>query len=167
MAKAMVGRGDVVADIGCRTGSISIQAAKEVGEEGKVFAVDRDEKAIETTRLNAEKFGMEGIVETLHGEGFKTLQSLPPLDAIIVGGSGEHLRAIIDVSKERLKGGGRVVVNSVTMETCSAAFESLKKVFGKVDVTLVMIAKGKDLDLKTLMISRNPVMIMRSIKGEK
>jgi len=44
---------------------------------------------------------------------------------------------------------------------------SLKKVFGKVDVTLVMIAKGKDLDLKTLMISRNPVMIMRSIKGEK
>ncbi len=171
LSKAMVERGNTVADIGCGTGGISVQAAGEVGEEGRVFAVDLNKRAVETTRTNAKKFGMESIIEVLHGEGFEILQSLPHLDATIVGGSGGHLREIIEASYEKLRDKGHMVVNCITMETCSGAFDALKEVFGNVDVTLVMIANGKDLDFSTIMISRNPVMIMRSIKagikGEK
>jgi ubiquinone/menaquinone biosynthesis C-methylase UbiE len=52
--------GMVFLDIGCGEGFFSILAAKKVGENGKIFAVDIDSSAIEKLKQKAE--GLKNIV---------------------------------------------------------------------------------------------------------
>lgn len=54
--------GDQVLDYGCGPGSFSIEAAKLVGESGKVFAVDVHPSAIESAKRRASKEGLTNIV---------------------------------------------------------------------------------------------------------
>jgi ubiquinone/menaquinone biosynthesis C-methylase UbiE len=52
----------VFLDIGCGDGFFSILAAKKVGENGKVFAVDIDSSAIEKLKQKAVAEGLNNIV---------------------------------------------------------------------------------------------------------
>jgi ubiquinone/menaquinone biosynthesis C-methylase UbiE len=54
-------RGQVVADLGCRTGYYTLILAKSVGPEGKVYAVDLDKNCIQTLEKKAEKAGYHNI----------------------------------------------------------------------------------------------------------
>ncbi len=54
--------GMVFADIGCGEGFFSLLAAKQVGENGKVYAVDIDPKAIDRLRQKAQKEGITNVV---------------------------------------------------------------------------------------------------------
>ena len=45
-----------VLDVGCGSGSVSIEAALQVQQSGKVFAIDLDPNAIELTKKNIAKF---------------------------------------------------------------------------------------------------------------
>ena len=60
ISKARLCPGYTVYDIGCGSGSISIEAAIQV-ESGKVIAIDYDPNAIELTKKNIEKFGLTNI----------------------------------------------------------------------------------------------------------
>ena len=55
ISKARLCPGYTVYDIGCGSGSISIEAAIQV-ESGKVIAIDYDPNAIELTKKNIEKY---------------------------------------------------------------------------------------------------------------
>ncbi|HVP17282.1 MAG TPA: class I SAM-dependent methyltransferase [candidate division Zixibacteria bacterium] len=56
-----VRKGQVVADLGCNTGYYTLALAECVGPEGKVYAVDLNEKAIQTLEKEADKFGYHNI----------------------------------------------------------------------------------------------------------
>ncbi len=56
-----VKKGQVVADLGCRTGYYTLILAKSVGPEGKVYAVDLDKKCIQTLQKKADKAGYHNI----------------------------------------------------------------------------------------------------------
>jgi cobalt-precorrin-6B (C15)-methyltransferase len=56
ISKARLKQGQIVYDIGCGSGSISVEAALQVESSGKILAIDFDEKAIKLTKKNAEKF---------------------------------------------------------------------------------------------------------------
>ena len=53
--------GMVFMDIGCGDGFFSILAAKKVGENGKVYAVDTDTSAIEKLNHKANAEGLKNI----------------------------------------------------------------------------------------------------------
>jgi ubiquinone/menaquinone biosynthesis C-methylase UbiE len=53
--------GMVFADIGCGDGFFSILAAKKVGKNGKVYAVDIDSSAIEKLKRKADAEGLKNI----------------------------------------------------------------------------------------------------------
>ena len=53
--------GKVFMDIGCGDGFFTIIAAKKVGANGKVYAVDIDPSAIEKLKLKAKTEGLENI----------------------------------------------------------------------------------------------------------
>lgn len=55
MAELHLRPGQVVGDVGCGTGYFTFRIAKAVGKEGKVFAVDISEKALEAIKSRAEK----------------------------------------------------------------------------------------------------------------
>ena len=86
MAELAAMPGDIVADIGAGTGSLSIEAARAVGD-GTVYAVERNPEAVQLIRENARRFGLTNIVVE-EQEAPAGLEQLPLLDGAIVGGSG-------------------------------------------------------------------------------
>ena len=58
-----VKEGMTLADLGCGVGYHALTAAKMVGQAGKVYAVDIDEKAITAVTKKATKKGLSGVVD--------------------------------------------------------------------------------------------------------
>jgi ubiquinone/menaquinone biosynthesis C-methylase UbiE len=54
-------RGQTVLDFGCGSGTYTIPAAKIVGEQGKVYALDKDKKALDELMQRAKSAGLENI----------------------------------------------------------------------------------------------------------
>jgi len=50
-----------VLDFGCRHGTYTIPAAKVVGNDGRVYAVDKDLSALDTLMKTADELGLENI----------------------------------------------------------------------------------------------------------
>ena len=61
--RGLVRKGQVVADLGCGSGLFSIPLAKMVGDEGRVIAVDIQEKMLEYVRRKAEKAGVSSRIK--------------------------------------------------------------------------------------------------------
>ena len=59
-------RGDVVLDFGCSSGNYTIPAARIVGEEGRVYAIDKDRRDLGKLMRKANSEGLKNIerVET-------------------------------------------------------------------------------------------------------
>ena len=63
ISKARLREGDSVYDIGCGSGSITVEAAIQVGESGKIYAVDKDPNAISLSEENLAKFNIKNATE--------------------------------------------------------------------------------------------------------
>ena len=61
LSKARLNPGQIVYDIGCGSGSISVEAAFQIESKGKVLAVDYDENAVELTKKNLKKFNLSNV----------------------------------------------------------------------------------------------------------
>ena len=61
LQKAGIKRGKTVLDFGCGSGTYTIPAAKIVGEEGIVYALDKDKKVLDELMQKAEYAGLENI----------------------------------------------------------------------------------------------------------
>jgi len=164
ISKARLKPGQVVYDIGCGSGSISVEAALQVESSGKVLAIDYDEKAIELTKKNAEKFQISNIT-TIFGNAKEKILELEQADAIFIGGTGGDTKEIVELSQNKLKSGGRIVIGTILIETLSAVLQILEKLqFEAVDITQVTISKSRKTTTGTMMLSRNPVTIISATK---
>jgi ubiquinone/menaquinone biosynthesis C-methylase UbiE len=61
LVERYVTEGQMVADLGCGPGYYTIALAESVGSNGKVYAVDSDEKAVRAVEKKAEKRGYNNI----------------------------------------------------------------------------------------------------------
>lgn len=155
IAKARLAPHQVVWDIGSGTGSISVEAALLV-PGGTVYAIEKNARAQELTRHNAEQFKTFNIVPIL-GEAPRALYGLPDPHRVIIGGSGGNLTQIFEVAWERLKPGGRIIANTVTIESfihCANLFD-----LGNWEVIQVNIARSKPVGNLNMWQSLNPVYI--------
>lgn len=156
-------RGDeIIYDIGAGTGSIAIECAL-LARDGKVYAIERDGEALGLIEANKDLFGVENL-EVVRGEAPEALKSLPQPDRVVIGGSGGRLVEIVEAVGDKLKSGGRIVINSVTLETLHTSVEVLERLGMEVEVTQVIIAKGEKVGGVRLFRALNPVHI---IVGEK
>jgi len=165
ISKARLKPGQTVYDIGCGSGSISIEAAFQVELSGKVLAIDYDESAIELTKKNIEKFDLSNI-SVIFGNAKEKISELEPADAIFVGGTGRDTKEIVELSQSKLKSGGRIVIGTILIETLYAILQILEKLqFESVDITQVTIAKSRKTSTGTMMLARNPVTIISATKS--
>jgi len=164
ISKARLKQGQTVYDIGCGSGSISVEAALQVESSGKILAIDFDEKAIELTKKNAEKFQISNIT-TIFGNAKEKILELEQADVIFIGGTGGDTQKIVELSQEKLKSGGRIVIGTILIETLSAVLQILEKLqFKEVDITQVTISKSRKTSTGTMMLARNPVTIISATK---
>ena len=164
ISKARLREGSVVVDVGCGTGGLTVEAARQVAPKGKVFALDEDIKAVELTKANVARFAVQGTVQVIQGKAPDALLSLPEADAVLLGGS-KSLRAVLQFVNQKLKKNGRVVVNAILLETGYTALDEIRKLgFKEVDVVTVFVAKGKAVSSGTMMLARNPITIISATK---
>ena len=164
ISKARLKPGQIVYDVGCGSGSISVEAALQVESSGKILAIDFDEKAIELTKKNAEKFQISNIT-TIFGNAKEKILELEQSDAIFIGGTGGDTQKIVELSQTKLKSGGRIVIGTILIETLSAVLQILEKLqFEEVDITQVTISKSRKTTTGTMMLARNPVTIISATR---
>ncbi|WGM88850.1 MAG: precorrin-6Y C5,15-methyltransferase (decarboxylating) subunit CbiT [Candidatus Bathyarchaeum tardum] len=164
LSKAKLFEGAYVIDVGCGTGGLTVEAALQVKEKGRVFALDQNKEAVDLTEQNAAKFGVQNTVEIICGQALEALPNLPQVDAVFIGGS-KSLRETIQLVYKKLKVKGKVVVNSILLETAVNAVDEIRKVgFKDVDVAQIFVVKGKQVPSGTMMLARNPITIISATK---
>ena len=165
MAKAEISPKDTVWDVGAGTGSMSVEAAL-LAPEGRVYAVERKGEGASLIRQNAEKFGAKNIT-VVEGEAPEALDLLPECDAVIIGGSGSRLAEILDKAAEKLADGGRVVINSVTIQTLSEAVEYFRRKSEAFtyEAVCVQVTRLEAVGRYDMMKALNPIYILTAKKN--
>jgi len=149
-------------DVGCGSGSITVELCLQT--KGKVYAIDFDEKAVELTKKNLQKFGVEAE-KVIVGKAQDVLPKLSEVDAVIVGGTWGDTKQVIELAVGRLKKGGRIVIDTIVIETMYQALTALKELeLKEIDITQVIISKARKVTTGTMMLARNPVMIISATK---
>lgn len=164
ISKARLSPGQIVYDVGCGSGSISIEAAHQVGSSGKVFSIDIDPNAVELTKKNLKKFQISNVSVIL-GNAMQKIGELPIADAIFIGGTGGETAEIVKLCESKLKQGGRIVVGTILVETLYSVLNIIEKLsFSSVDIIQVTISKSKKTSTGTMFLARNPVTIISATK---
>jgi len=164
ISKARLKPGQIVYDIGCGSGSISIEAAFQIESSGKVFAIDHDPNAIELTKKNMEKFSVSNI-SVIYGNAKEKILELEKADTIFIGGTGGDTKEIVELSENKLRSGGRIVIGIILIETLYSVLQVLEKLqFESIDITQVTISKSRKTTTGTMMLARNPVTIISATK---
>lgn len=149
-------------DIGCGSGSITVEICLQTNKS-KIYAIDFDEKAIELTRKNLLKFGVDA--EVILSKAQDILPLLPQVDAIVIGGTWGNIEQIIQLSIAKLNKGGRLVIDTILVETVYKAITTINEIrLDEVDITQVTIAKARKVTTGTMMLARNPVIIISATK---
>jgi len=149
-------------DVGCGSGSITVELCLQT--KGKVYAIDFDKNAVELTKKNLQKFGVNAEVILCKAQDL--LPTLPQVDAIMIGGTWGDTRQVIQLAADRLKKGGRLVIDTILIETMYQALAAVNELkLTEIDVTQVTIAKARKVTTGTMMLARNPVMIISATKA--
>ena len=165
ISKARLYPGQTVYDIGCGSGSISIEAALQVESNGNVYAIDFDSNAVELTKKNLEKFGLSNV-KVILGNAKEKISELPEANAIFIGGTGGDTQKIIELCQNKLKSGGRIVIGVILIETLFSVISIMEKLnFTSVDITQITISKSRKTSTGTMMLARNPVTIISATKS--
>jgi len=159
LAKLCLQENLVFWDIGAGTGTVAIEVARLL-RGGMVFAVERDEGALALLRANAEAFGVGNLVP-VPGGAPEALDKLPDPDRVFVGGSGGYLREILEITTARLKKGGVIVVNAITLETLALSVDFLEERNFLCAATLMNVVRVERVGEKHLLRALNPVFIIQ------
>ena len=164
ISKARLSPDQTVLDIGCGSGSITVEAGLQVESGGKVVGVDLDPNAIELTNRNLKKFGVENVTLIL-GNAKEKISDLPEADAIFIGGTGGDTQEIVQLCEDKLKSGGRIVIGVILIETLYAVLQTIEKLkFDSIDITQITIGKSRKTSTGTMMLARNPVTVISATK---
>jgi len=162
ISKLRLREGFSAIDIGCGSGSLTVEVCLQTKGD-RVYAIDYDEKAVELTKKNLLRFGVEA--EIVLSKAQDVLPILPQVDAVIIGGTWGDTEKIIRLGIDRLKKGGRIVIDTILIETMYKAITTINEAnLNEIDITQVIIAKAKKVTTGTMMIARNPIIMISATK---
>jgi cobalt-precorrin-6B (C15)-methyltransferase len=162
ISKLRLKEGQSAIDVGCGSGSITVELCLQT--KGKVYAIDFDQKAVELTKKNLQKFGVTAE-DVILGKAQDVLPKLLDVDAVMVGGTWGDTKQVIELAVGRLKKGGRIVIDTIVIETLYQALRTVNQLeLKEIDITQVTISKARKVTTGTMMLARNPVMIISATK---
>lgn len=148
--------GDAVCwDVGAGTGSVSIEMALQA-RSGKVFAVEKKEKALALLEENRRRFHVSNL-EIVPGSAPEACRELPPPTHAFLGGSSGNLREIVALLLEK-NPRVRIVATAVTLETAAELTRIGKEFsFTEFDAVCINAARSRSAGAFHLMTAQNPV----------
>jgi precorrin-6Y C5,15-methyltransferase (decarboxylating) len=165
LSKMRVFPGACVWDIGAATGSVAIEAARLSGR-GHVWAVEKNAEDCGNIAENVARFHTPQV-RILEGLAPLALQQIPPEDdpdSVFIGGSSGKMSDILDLCLQRLRVGGSLVLNTVTLENQHEALAWLKKSPLTWDLVQVQISRRKPILELNRFDALNPITIFWGIK---
>lgn len=157
-------RSSVVYDIGCGTGSITVETAR-AALEGHVFAVECKEEALELAKHNAKKFCLENVT-FVHGSAPECLKNvdLPAPTHVFIGGSRGNLREMVNFALQK-NPSVKIVANFVTFENLcemQSVLQTLEdeKLIKDVEISQISVSRAEKAGNFHLMKAQNPVFIV-------
>ena len=145
-------------DIGAGTGSVAIEISFQV-KNGKVYAVEKEAKAINLIEKNKLKFERKNI-EIIKGTAPKSLKSLPPANRVFIGGSSGNLRDILDIVNKKLHKKGIIVITAVTLNTLNSAITHLERLDYKLNICNIAVTRTKKIKKYHMLNALNPIYII-------
>lgn len=162
ISKLRLKKDQIVYDIGAGSGSVSIEMGLFL-EGGAVYALERKKKALNLIRKNVNKFKLNNI-NIIEAEAPAGIAALPEADRIFIGGSGGHLAAIIETADQKLKDTGRIVLTAVTINTLTAAVQTLEKLDYDLDIVNIAVTRTKKISDYQMFKALNPVYVISAQK---
>ena len=107
-------KAELLWDIGAGSGSVGIEWMLACSSN-RAVAIERDPVRAGRIARNAAALGVPDLA-IVQREAPMALQDLPPPDAVFIGG-GATTDGMIEAAWAALPGGGRLVVNGITLET--------------------------------------------------
>jgi precorrin-6Y C5,15-methyltransferase (decarboxylating) len=159
LARLQLRLDNVVWDIGAGSGSVGLEAAR-LCPEGHVYAIEKNDADFAIAGQNHAAFGISNY--SLHqGKAPEGLDAWPDPDAVFIGGSGGELASLIALIVGRLRPGGNLVMNFVTLENLATATATLDGIDGVAwDVLQLQAARSKPILHMHRMAAENPVWIV-------
>ena len=157
LSKLSLSPTDIAYDIGCGTGSVTIEMAFSA-YDGKVFAFDKNEEAIALLEQNCQKFHLDNV-EALCGLAPECLKDLPVPDVAFIGGSSGNMDEIVSYLYG-INDKMRFVITAVTLENAMAGLDSLKNVGISGDIVQVAVSKGRQIGDLHMLMAQNPIFII-------
>lgn len=165
VAKLQLESDSILIDVGAGTGTIGIESATYL-RNGKVFAIEKEEKGIETLKENIKKFSLNNI-EVINGRAPEVIPKIS-YNRMFIGGSTGSMKDILEHFMEYADKDGRIVINAITLETLSEATKLLKELdFKEIEVVNVSVSRGKKVGPYTMMYGENPIFIVTANKEER
>ncbi|MDO4476235.1 MAG: precorrin-6A reductase [Lachnospiraceae bacterium] len=147
----------VVYDIGCGTGSVSMEIAA-LSPTIQVYAIDDNSEATALTRANRDKLGLPNI-EVITGRAPQALEGLPVPTHAFLGGTKGQLKGILEWLYG-LNPSMRIVMNTVTLESVGemAKIPTLVPCASE-EIVMVQVGRAHKAGPYHLMQANNPVYI--------
>ena len=145
----------VVWDVGSGTGSVTVECARRC-PLGRVYAVERDEEALELTRANVAAFRLQNV-EVVPGAAPEALEGLPAPTHVFLGGTGRKAEAIME-RIAAFPAPVRVCAAAVTLESCGE-FTRLLSAHGNFRAAQVAVSRLEKLGGYRMFRAQNPVFI--------
>ncbi|MBI5437948.1 MAG: precorrin-6y C5,15-methyltransferase (decarboxylating) subunit CbiE [Nitrosomonadales bacterium] len=162
IAKLGLTEDSIVWDIGACSGSVGLEAAR-IARRGHVWAIEKNAEDVTNARENAKRLRATNYT-LLEGKAPDQLDTWPDPDAVFIGGSGGELATLIQLALSRLKPGGRLVINFVTLENLATATRTLAAAGADWDVVQLQAARSQPiLDMHRL-AAQNPVWIVTATR---
>jgi len=153
----------VIWDIGSCTGSVAIETAR-LSPGALVYAVEKNKKRVLDIKENISRFNVKNV-RIISGAAPACMKGLSAPDAVFIGGGGAGIVKILAYVLKRIRPGGAIVVNAVTMETATRALEFFKKERLKREFIQLNLARGKEVAGLNILSACNPVFILKAVKG--
>lgn len=158
ISKLEINNNDICWDIGCGSGSVSVEMAIQC-ENGTVYAVDKNSAAAELTQKNSIKFSCDNI-KILTGRAEDIVCSLPIPECVFVGGSGGAIEKIIDTAYNKNRN-VKIVINAVSLETLEKAVNIFNKIGLEPEITQIAVTRTQKKRSYTMLSAENPVFIIK------
>jgi len=158
LARLQLRQNSVVWDIGAGSGSVGLEAAR-LCTQGHVYAIEKNADDCANVLRNRRAMGISNH-SLVHGKAPEGLADWADPDAVFIGGSGGELAALIGLVLQRLRPGGWLVMNFVTLENMATAVETVKTLAASWDVLQLQASRSQPILHMHRMAAENPVWIV-------
>ncbi|MBR2284130.1 MAG: precorrin-6y C5,15-methyltransferase (decarboxylating) subunit CbiE [Ruminococcus sp.] len=151
-------RDSVCWDIGCGTGSVSVEMAFRC-PGGRVLAFDRNAEAVRLTAENARRFGCDNIIAA-EGSCPEILSGAETPDKVFIGGTSGKMAEIFECIHSK-NPAADIAVTAVSLETLEQTIQAFGEYGAECETVQISVTRTGRIGTHTMLQAQNPVFLIR------